>query len=390
MRIAQLPGGRCVVVASVLMLSANTLLAQGIGQPRAELWQKAIQGPGEYEIKQVTVTPGGVTWLLVRSYPKGRLDALPTQELRWFDASGEEGSAIPLEALFAGQNVEMRATEPVIVAGDGDALFLFAISRTSQVIGVRVDDKKGHAVARALSAAARDRYIGGAVVADKGTILLVGHVEGREWRLKVNSSLERVWEKEEQQNGARTTVFVGAAVQVDGRFAVVGARLPISGPASSFVAICTGDGQVVRRREFSGGVARVARDSLGYVVVHSVRGEVGWDVWIRAFTADLNERWTYRIAVGLVTPFTFEIGAGPAGDWVVTGEQGRQFLVLFGGIEGPGATYIVPPVNTFWQRIWSVCPPARTREGVMVAGTLRVVDADGKPLQIGQLMKLKL
>jgi hypothetical protein len=380
---------RCIrgLVGSVVLLAACGLLAQG--KSSAELWQARIQGPDEYEVKQLAVTSDGTTWALVRSTSKGQFDALATQELRSFNARGGESGTIPLETLFGDQNVDLRVATPVMIAGEGSALFLFAVSRGRQVIGVRFEGKKGRTLVRGLSAAAKDRYLSGAFAANNGMILLVGRVEERQWRLKVSAALERVWEKDEPQDGAGTDALLAAAVQPDGRFAAVGARFLRNGPASLFIVSCSVDGQIVRKKELAGRIARIALDGGGYIVVHDAPGANGGDVWLRAMAANLDERWTRRIATDLVTPFIFEIGSGPRGGWAVAGEQGRQVMVLFGGAEGPAESYLAPLVSRFWQRIWSVCPPVWTPDGVIIAATLRAVGAEGKPRQIGQLMKLK-
>jgi hypothetical protein len=351
------------------------------------IWKADVETHREQELVRSYETAGG-TWMLVNSRPAGEyMSREVITELLGVNGNGEELARIDLDTLFAGKDV-VRFHDLVVLADRRIAIF--ATNAGEELFAYIVDPNLNKIVSgNRLGSAPRALYISDVVPAEEGRFLVVGRSNDRGWMMKLDAQLAIRWDK--TFDAEKMTIVHDAAVRPDGSIAAVGVQLLETGVTNLWVGEITSEGQVAERVQFAGREATIAVNGGRVAVVYDVKGQTGWDVFVRAYAPGLQEEWITPLAAGLRLPRIFRIAAAPADTWVVAGAKEKTLgLTAF----GPGGatlwSWSAPVENDVFQMLWNVGDLQLRGSDVIVPYTLLTLDENERQVQRIRLIKLPL
>lgn len=371
------------------LMTRATMLALAIGLPcvvAAAALQRttaaSIRGDREYSLKNSAVAADGSVWLVAGVRPKGRLGGPDIIQVHHIGSDSSVKAPIDAAELIPG------ASGKPVVGTSGNAVMLAAATGERDVTVVTIDPKTHRAMNRkSFTLPGFDAFVANVVALPSGSFLLLGRTGAQAWMLKLDAGLAPAWERVIEDVPA--TIALDAAAGADGSFAVAGAHATEAGESHVWIASFTKEG-VVKKHAATGGLqARIASDGRGgYVVLHDYR-DAAWDVWARGFSADLEERWSERVATGSKLAPSFEISEAQQGQWIIATEKERRPWVALGDANGKIVwSHEEPSGSAVWESVWNVGAPAMSGATAVLSYTVLTVDEKREQRQEIRVVRL--
>jgi hypothetical protein len=351
-------------------------------KPLRALWRTAIADTGEYEVKHSFVAPDGTTWMLVNARVKGQFAGPDRQiEIRGVDKNGQQVAKVDVSfSLAANKAVAVGEFYDLVFDRNG-AVVVFAGNPSGDLRALGFDPKSERLLFdRKLATLPGDFYIDRVVLADKA-FFIVGRQANDGLVLKLGPDYSLIWKK--NLTTEPVTIVSDAAVDDDGSFVLAGTVLEKGGNLSLWRASFSPEGEILGREIGPGGDGRLTTDGHGhYALVHHLRTDSGFQVWMRGFGADLKEKWSTKLADGLEMPPTFSVTRGSA-NWVAAVPTSKSSVTVFEVRDGGQivSTYAPPPVSKTYERIWNVGSVSVINGDFIVPFTILAVEDKGEMRQ---------
>lgn len=346
------------------------------------VWSTTVQGESEIELKGSAPAQDGGLWLLVGLRERGRLAGLGQAfELRRVDSLGNENLREPLRLPSQARAIEpvigVGATGPVVAwpAGDG-------------IVNVqRLDAKTGKVLGTAsITTPDADVFITG-VAKVGGDLVVLGRTGVSGFMLRTDGSNAGPVSVISEGD---TTVLVSGTGRRSEEVSVLGKTLHEDGVVETWIGTFSASGRRIVEGDFGEEARVVSRGNGGVVVAHDAKRDGGWDVWVKGFSANLEEQWRIQVVAGARRQPRFNLGSGSSG-WILAVERDRRLAVTLGTDSGThDAWRVVQPLNEKWERLWNVGIPEISGDRLIVPFTVVTLDDAGAQHQVVRVTAWRL